>query len=319
MTTKMTDTAALAAIGAATSELHLPTVRAEAARLAEIADRRTPHYLAYLADVLAAETRRPRRTPPHPPHPRSPLPPAQTPGRLRPRRRPHRQPGHHRHPWRPAPTSTPASPSCCSATPARARATCSSASAWPPANKAAGSATSPPPNWSTNSPKPPTNAAVPHRRPLRPPRPALPRRTRLRPARHPRRRTAVPDHHRTRGKSLHRHRLQPAVQRMGPSSPTPASSPPSSTGSPSTPTSSRPAPRATGYAPPRPPPEANKPLTRWGQNHAISGAKSLDVARRGARHRADLGVPARVQGRQAGHLDRLAPDAVPLADHEPLA
>src|SRR6266568_626111 len=42
------------------------------------------------------------------------------------------------------------------------------------------------------------------------------------------------------------------------------------------------------------------------------------VARRSARHRDDAGRPARVQGGQAGHLDRPAPDAVPLADHEPL-
>ena len=90
---------------------------------------------------------------------------------------------------------------------------------------------------------------VTHRRPLRPPRPALPRRARLRPTRRPRQRAAVPDPHRTRRESLHRRRLEPAVQRMGQrSSPTPASSPPSSTGSPSTPTSSRPAPTATGCA-----------------------------------------------------------------------
>ena len=42
------------------------------------------------------------------------------------------------------------------------------------------------------------------------------------------------------------------------------------------------------------------------------------VAWRGARHRADRGVPARIQGPQAGHLDRLAPGTVGLADHEPL-
>src|SRR5450755_981915 len=41
-------------------------------------------------------------------------------------------------------------------------------------------------------------------------------------------------------------------------------------------------------------------------------------ARWGARHRADVGVPALVQGPQAGHLDRLAPAAVPLDGHEPL-
>ena len=56
MTTKMTDNAALAAIGAATIELHLPTVRAEAARRAETANRQQASYLVYLADVLAAET-----------------------------------------------------------------------------------------------------------------------------------------------------------------------------------------------------------------------------------------------------------------------
>ena len=52
---KMTDTAAAASIGAATLELHLPTVRAEATRRAEIAQRQQASYLAFLADVLAAE------------------------------------------------------------------------------------------------------------------------------------------------------------------------------------------------------------------------------------------------------------------------
>ncbi len=37
--TTMTDTAAEAAIGAAARELHLPTVRTEAVRLAEVAQR----------------------------------------------------------------------------------------------------------------------------------------------------------------------------------------------------------------------------------------------------------------------------------------
>lgn len=53
--TKMSDTAAAAAIGAATRELHLPTVRAEAERLAEMAQRSRTSHLGYLADVLAAE------------------------------------------------------------------------------------------------------------------------------------------------------------------------------------------------------------------------------------------------------------------------
>lgn len=53
--TKMTDTAAAAAIGAATRELRLPAVRTEATRLAEMAERSQLSYLAYLAEVLSAE------------------------------------------------------------------------------------------------------------------------------------------------------------------------------------------------------------------------------------------------------------------------
>lgn len=53
--TKMTDTAAAAAIGAATRELRLPVVRTDAARLAEIAQRSQISYLAFLAEVLSAE------------------------------------------------------------------------------------------------------------------------------------------------------------------------------------------------------------------------------------------------------------------------
>lgn len=53
--TKMTDTAALAAIGAATRELRLPVVRADAGRIAEIAQRSQHSYLAFLAEVLSAE------------------------------------------------------------------------------------------------------------------------------------------------------------------------------------------------------------------------------------------------------------------------
>lgn len=49
------DAAAQAAIGAAARELHLPTVRAEAVRLADIAVRNRHTHLAYLAEVLAAE------------------------------------------------------------------------------------------------------------------------------------------------------------------------------------------------------------------------------------------------------------------------
>lgn len=50
-----TDDAALASIGAATKELHLPAVRQEAGRLAEMAARTRVSHLGYLADVLAAE------------------------------------------------------------------------------------------------------------------------------------------------------------------------------------------------------------------------------------------------------------------------
>ncbi len=54
-TTSTVDAAAQASIGAAARELHLPTVRIEAARLAEIADRERQTHLRYLAEVLAAE------------------------------------------------------------------------------------------------------------------------------------------------------------------------------------------------------------------------------------------------------------------------
>lgn len=49
------DAAAQASIGAAARELHLPTVRSESTRLAEIAHRERQTHLAYLAEVLAAE------------------------------------------------------------------------------------------------------------------------------------------------------------------------------------------------------------------------------------------------------------------------
>jgi DNA replication protein DnaC len=54
--TGVSDTAALAAIGAAARELKLPTVRDQAARLAETANRERHSHLAYLAEILAAET-----------------------------------------------------------------------------------------------------------------------------------------------------------------------------------------------------------------------------------------------------------------------
>ena len=58
-----TDTAAQAAIGAAARDLHLPAVRSEAARLAEIAIRERQSHLVFLAEVLSVEVdeRRERR------------------------------------------------------------------------------------------------------------------------------------------------------------------------------------------------------------------------------------------------------------------
>ena len=55
MTKQMTDTAALAAIGAATRELQLPQLRAEIAKLAENAQRQQSSYLAFLAEALTVE------------------------------------------------------------------------------------------------------------------------------------------------------------------------------------------------------------------------------------------------------------------------
>jgi len=55
MTKQMTDTAALAAIGAATRELQLPQLRAEIAKLAENAQRQQSSYLAFLAEALSVE------------------------------------------------------------------------------------------------------------------------------------------------------------------------------------------------------------------------------------------------------------------------
>jgi DNA replication protein DnaC len=53
--TTVSDTAAQASIGAAARELKLPTIRAEASRLAQTAVRERQSHLAYLAEVLAAE------------------------------------------------------------------------------------------------------------------------------------------------------------------------------------------------------------------------------------------------------------------------
>jgi len=55
MSSKMSDTAAAAAIVAASRELRLPVVRADASRLAEIAQRSQQSYLGFLAEILSAE------------------------------------------------------------------------------------------------------------------------------------------------------------------------------------------------------------------------------------------------------------------------
>jgi DNA replication protein DnaC len=55
MTTITVDAAAQAAIGAAARELHLPTVRTQSHRLAQIAVRERRTHLGYLAEVLSAE------------------------------------------------------------------------------------------------------------------------------------------------------------------------------------------------------------------------------------------------------------------------
>jgi hypothetical protein len=118
--TAVSDAAAQAAIGAAARELKLPTVRDQAAGLAEIAAREQSTYLAYLAEVLAAELddRSARRRARRIAEARFPrvkrladfnadavpsLAPASSPA------------------WHPAPTWTKASRSCCSATAAPAR------------------------------------------------------------------------------------------------------------------------------------------------------------------------------------------------------
>src|SRR3974377_1783974 len=81
--TAVSDAAAQAAIGAAARELHLPTVRDQATRLAEIATREHATYLAYLAEVHPPPPPQrpprgpppPRRPPPRSPGPRAPPPP----------------------------------------------------------------------------------------------------------------------------------------------------------------------------------------------------------------------------------------------------
>ena len=118
------DAAARASIGAAARELHLPTVRTEAVRLAEIADRERQTHLRYLAEVLAAEVddrteRRRTRRINDAKFPRlnvwrtstsTPSPASRPPSSVN---------------WPAGTTWTPATRSCCSVTPAQASPTCS--------------------------------------------------------------------------------------------------------------------------------------------------------------------------------------------------
>ena len=184
--------------------------------MADAAARERLSHKAFLAEVLTAECddRDARRR--HPAGQRGQVPPHQTPRRLRPHPR---SPTSPRPPW---PTSPPA--------------------AWIDAGEpvvllgdsgtgkthlliALGTAaaeagrrvryvtTAAPGQRARRSRR--RQTTLPRRRPLRPPRPALPRRGRLRQPRPPRRRTAVPGHHRPRGTGLHRLRLQRPVLRMG--------------------------------------------------------------------------------------------------------
>ena len=134
--TKMTDTAAIAAIGAATRELHLPAVRTEAERLAEVArasQRPTwptwprcspPRSTTGPSAAASAGSTRPASR-------------GQATGRLRLLGRPPVDAGDHRLLGIGRPTWTRASPWSCSATRARASAICSSGWAWRHANRAA--------------------------------------------------------------------------------------------------------------------------------------------------------------------------------------
>jgi hypothetical protein len=173
----MTDTAAHASIGAAARELHLPTIRAEAARLAEIAIRERQSYLCFLAEALAAEVderasrRRSRR-----------ITEARFP-RLK----------------RLADFDTTAAPTI---QPAQLAALACGAylDAGEPIVLLGDSG---------------TGKSHLSRRTLRPPRPLTTRRTRLHPNRPTRRRAAIPNHHRTRRTSKHRNSNQSTLQRMG--------------------------------------------------------------------------------------------------------
>jgi hypothetical protein len=198
------DQAAQAAIGAAARELRLPTIRAEATRLAEIAGRERQSYPVLLAEVLAAEVddrterRRARRIT------EAKFPRIKRLSEFNLDAVPTIQP---------AQLATLASGSYLdtgepvvllgdSGTGKTHRLIglgLAALRARPPRplrhHRAAGQRA----RRSRQRTHP-----VPRHSPLRPPRPALPGRNRLPPDRPPRRRTAVPDHHRTRGTRQYR-------------------------------------------------------------------------------------------------------------------
>lgn len=220
---KMTDTAAAAAIGAASRELRLPVVRTDAARLAEIAQRSQMSYMAFLAEVLTAEVDE------------------------RAERRRQRRITEARFPRikRLADFDLSAAPTINPATIATL-ASCAYLDAGEPVVLLGDSGTGKSHlliglgmaaceqgrrvRYATAAQL--VNElveAADERRLSRivarygPPRPALPRRARLRPARRPRLRAAFPDPHRTRGKGQRRPGQQPPLQMSGaPSFPTPA-------------------------------------------------------------------------------------------------
>jgi IstB-like ATP binding protein len=175
----MTEPAAEAAIWVACRELHLPTIAAEATRIADDAARERLTHRAFLAEVLAAEVderanrRRARRL--HearfPPHQAAgwtstaPWPPAFP-------RPPSRR-------YRPARSVDAGHPVVLLGDSGTGKSHLLIGLGWPPAKAAAGSVTPPPPRWPASWSSPPANASCHAPCPLRPLRPALSGRARL--------------------------------------------------------------------------------------------------------------------------------------------
>ena len=262
--TAISDTAALAAIGAAARELKLPTGRDQAARLAEIAVRERQTHLSYLAEILSAEID--DRT-----------------GRRRTRRIAEARFPRIKRLADFNPDAIPGIAATLAAlaagawidagqyaadrsdkglgigltvvkgTPAPARPICSSAWAWPPASRAAGSATPPPPSWLTSSPKPPTSGSCPASSAAR----AASTCSCSTSSATSSSTLAAPNCSSRSSPNEKNEPPSPSARTCRsasgePCSPTLASSLPSSTASPSTPTSSKPAPSPTGSPPARP-------------------------------------------------------------------